>query len=643
MNTEVSTSKVKCLKGEKFTLKKLLCAFTILIILVLLTVLPLSASPSDMSKPDGALSVIKVFAYENCLILGDQLFVAQINIPYTTVPSIPSSSAFLGRMVSNVGVEVGSTPINSYFNSGYSYNTFAVYFPTAVVPWNIAPVYTLFLDGSPTLNWLGTSATTTMSGYVNSAGADKTAEANNGTANDMALLTGVLSSTSYFGSVYDFGKLTVNIGTSGVGVYTTVWEYWNGTGWAALTDVVDGTSYFMAPVGNHDVTFTIPTDWAATIVAPVAASQMWLRVRVNSYTSMGTPSLGTQSWVNGNSAYPTISVPSTSFTWNTTTTIAQTQNYMYGQTITWADTLGSYWSLPLTTFSGSVKVFSAYGQTYFPDAIPGLQQMCPQLFATTVSTPKYVDKTGLDSKHLVDGAVADNGGVQTTETAGARSIAANDMTLLPAVPALGDAYYFGLNYLWDTLLLHISTQGVGIWSVRWEYWNGGAWTALSGVADSTDSFRAAIGVSSVIFTRPTGWTLRNVNAAGVMYWIRARVLTYNSVTTSPLGAQAWCVIKSTKGATTVTSTWPLDWTGIAHYLGFSGTDAAFRGLIALIGIFFITTVVTTKSAQAAVPVAFALLVGFSAIGWVTPVLAAGVAFAAVLVFGLVFLLGKAPA
>ena len=458
--------------------------------LILLVALPAIAGASDVPKPDSTPSIIKVFAYENVLILGDQLFVAEINIPYTTIPSTPSSSAYLGRIVDDTGAEVASTPIYSYFNSGYSYNTFALYFNTAIVPWNIVPIYSLSLDGSPTLNWLGVSATTAMSGYIDSAAADKTAEANSVAANDMALLTAVLNSTSYFGSVYNFDKLTVNIGTSGVGVYTTVWEYWNGSGWTALTNVVDGTSYFMAPVGNHDVTFTIPSDWTTSILGGLA-SQMWIRVRVNSYTSMATPSLGTQSWVNGGSTYPTVAIPSTSFTWNTSTSVATTQNIMYGQIITWADTLGTYWSLPLTTFVGSTKVFSAYGQTYFPGAIPGLQQFCPKLFATTTSVPKYVDKP--------------------------------------------------------------------------------------------------------------------VN---------------------------------TDVATTVTASWPLDWTGIAHWLGFTGTDNAFRGLICLVGIFFITGLVTTKSAQAAVPVAFALLVGFSAIGWVTPILTAGVAFAAIVIFGLVFLLGK---
>ena len=472
-------------------IKKAICVLTAMLLLALATSPLILASTIDMPYPDTTPSIIKVFAYENCVALGDQCFIAQIKLPYATAPSTPTTAAYVGRMLDNTGTEVGSTLINSYYNGGYGYNTLSLYFPTSVVPWNTSTVYSLVLNGISGLNWLGTTAATAMSGAITSAGVDETTAANNATIDDMTLPDGSLNSTYYFGSTYDFDKLTINISTPGVGAWAIVWEYWNGNGWSPLLNVVDNTSYFMAPAGNHDVTFTIPTDWTTSVLAPVATSQMWIRARVSSSTSITTAPLGAQSWVNGNSTAPTVTMLSSNFIWNTSTAISTTQNLMYGQTITWADTLGSYWSLPLTTMAGSTKVLSSYGQTYFPMAIPGLQQMCPRLFATTVSKPQYVDK--------------------------------------------------------------------------------------------------------------------------------------------PVNTDA---------ATAAVNSWPLDWTGIAHWLGFTGTDTAFRGLICLIGILFITTLVTTKSANAAVPVAFALLIGFSAIGWVTPVLAAGIAFAAVVVFGLVFLLGK---
>lgn len=470
---------------------KIIRVLLVIAVLLLTLLTPVQASTSDILEPSSTMSIIKVNAYQNCLVLGDEFFVVQVNIPYTVAPATPSSAAFLGRLLDNTGAEVVSVPITTYYNNGYSYNTFALYLDsTTVIPW-LDATYSMVLSGSPTLNWLGNAATTAMSGYVNSGGADKTAEANSAAANDMALLTGVLSSASYFGRAYNFNKVTVNIGTPGAGAYTTVWEYWNGSGWSPLTGVTDGTSYFMGPAGNHDVTFTIPTNWASTIVAPVAASQMWVRVRVDSYTSMGTPPLGTQSWVNGNNSYPNVSIPSGSFIWNTSATIAATQNIVYSQTIMWADTLSAYWSLLLTSLAGNIKVLSSYGQTYFIQVAPYLQQISPRLFATTVSVPKYVDKT-----------------------------------------------------------------------------------------------------------------------------------------------------KNTTGAAAVTATWPFDWSGISSYFGFTGTDMVFRTVIAFVGVFFITSIVAAKSIGAAIPVAFFLLVAFAVIGWISPILVAGITFVIVLVFGLVFILGK---
>ncbi|MBI5044643.1 MAG: hypothetical protein HZC02_01845 [Candidatus Levybacteria bacterium] len=53
-------------------------------------------------------------------------------------------------------------------------------------------------------------------------------------------------------------------GTAGVGG-TVTWQYWNGSTWAALSGVSDGTTGFTATVGDGKVlTFTVPSDWAAT-------------------------------------------------------------------------------------------------------------------------------------------------------------------------------------------------------------------------------------------------------------------------------------------------------------------------------------------------------------------------------------------
>jgi len=155
-------------------------------------------------------------------------------------------------------------------------------------------------------------------------------------------------------------------------------------------------------------------------------------------------------------------------------------------------------------------------------------------------TPAIASK--FDLQKVVDGAVADDGGVQTTETAAAQSAAANDMTLLPALPVANDAYYFGFNILWDKLTLNIGIAGNGVWTITWEYYDADTtWHALAGVTDGTTHFRAAAGNHDVLFTRPAGWALTNINAAGNMYWIRGRCSAFTSIVTQPKGTQAFSV------------------------------------------------------------------------------------------------------
>ncbi|MDD4985206.1 MAG: hypothetical protein PHQ43_05370, partial [Dehalococcoidales bacterium] len=146
--------------------------------------------------------------------------------------------------------------------------------------------------------------------------------------------------------------------------------------------------------------------------------------------------------------------------------------------------------------------------------------------------------TDVTATGAMTGAVADDGGVQTDETAESNSVAANDMTLLPAVPAVNDAYYFGGADPFDLLTINIGTQGSGTWDITWEYWNGSAWTSLSGISDGTLAFEAAVGNRDVSWTMPTNWNTVAVNGTAA-YWVRARVSSYTAVVTQPLGTQSW--------------------------------------------------------------------------------------------------------
>jgi len=145
-------------------------------------------------------------------------------------------------------------------------------------------------------------------------------------------------------------------------------------------------------------------------------------------------------------------------------------------------------------------------------------------------------------KIVVDGAVADDGGVQTDETAAAQNPTQNDMTLLPAVPAVDDAYYFGHAKKFNVAWLNIGTQGDGVWVISWEYWNGAAWSALSDVVDNTNGFTALVGLRDVSFTRPGDWVTTDVGGVTGLYWIRARLSSFTSINTQPRGSQSWVEI-----------------------------------------------------------------------------------------------------
>ena len=139
----------------------------------------------------------------------------------------------------------------------------------------------------------------------------------------------------------------------------------------------------------------------------------------------------------------------------------------------------------------------------------------------TVPSPSVSKATATQSPGAVGGAIADDGGAQTDETTEANSAAANDMTLLPADPAVDDAYYFGLSDPWDWLSLNIGIAGVGTWTIVWEYYNGATWTALPYAYDTSDGFHNS-GKHSVTFRRPGDWATSSIMLIN-LYWVRARV------------------------------------------------------------------------------------------------------------------------
>ncbi len=141
----------------------------------------------------------------------------------------------------------------------------------------------------------------------------------------------------------------------------------------------------------------------------------------------------------------------------------------------------------------------------------------------------------------VDGClcISDDGGTYVDETTPLAEATANDVEVLPATPAAEDACYFGhATKQFNIVTLNQTTQGVGTWTITWEYWDGDSWETISGLTDGTTGFTAATGFVDVSFTPPSDWAKVPIdNQHG--YWIRARVSAYSAVTTAPQVGQGY--------------------------------------------------------------------------------------------------------
>jgi len=118
----------------------------------------------------------------------------------------------------------------------------------------------------------------------------------------------------------------------------------------------------------------------------------------------------------------------------------------------------------------------------------------------------------------------DDGGVFTTYTAEAASDDPDDVFPLPASPAVSDAAYFGAGRRFGYLEVNMTTPGVGVWTVVWEYWDGGAWADLApfGLIDGTQAFTITGLLTVALASLPGDWALTTVDGVEAFYW-RARV------------------------------------------------------------------------------------------------------------------------
>ena len=119
----------------------------------------------------------------------------------------------------------------------------------------------------------------------------------------------------------------------------------------------------------------------------------------------------------------------------------------------------------------------------------------------------------------------------------------NDIKLMGATPGntaalylVGTEQYYGIKIKQTTA----GVKGTGSWTITPQYWNGSAWSVLSGVVDNTVEWTvidAASGLD-ITWTIPTNWKSDGLMGA-FGYSVRFLVSSYTTPTTIPLADQIW--------------------------------------------------------------------------------------------------------
>lgn len=150
--------------------------------------------------------------------------------------------------------------------------------------------------------------------------------------------------------------------------------------------------------------------------------------------------------------------------------------------------------------------------------------------------PGYAGLDDVETPIEVTSAQLDDGGVFTNYTEAAN----DDLTpvpLVPAVPQVGDAFYFGSPSPIAWVQLQLDTVTLSDWTIAWEIWSGVAWVTPPTLIDGSGGWRVSLQpkviVGSVDVQQTT--SVNGVNG----YWLRARVAAINVFNTLPVAKWAY--------------------------------------------------------------------------------------------------------
>ena len=144
--------------------------------------------------------------------------------------------------------------------------------------------------------------------------------------------------------------------------------------------------------------------------------------------------------------------------------------------------------------------------------------------------------------------IQDDGGSFTDDTTDLNDVGGGgDVDVFPSGgEAVDDAFYFGMEELWNYLVVDISTQGVSSSAATtWEYYDGTTWSSLT-MTDDSDSgngaFTDGTGRYVISWVIPSDWTQTTVTnqpaTLNKVYYVRVRISAAN-YTTLPILETAW--------------------------------------------------------------------------------------------------------
>lgn len=201
---------------------------------------------------------------------------------------------------------------------------------------------------------------------------------------------------------------------------------------------------------------------------------------------------------------------------------------------------------PEHTNNEPAPLSTSHHQNYLDDVANYIKRLTPAVTITNAQSivtpdhnndePAAIGSTA-GAQLLVAGGVADDGGAETDETAAARNTTANDMTLLPAAPAVGDAYYLGSTYPAHRYWINIGTAGAGNWTLTAKYWDGGAWQNCVDEIETSAQFMSS-GLKYWQHTPQVGWATKIIQGMD-LYWMKIECTNFVNCVTQPLGTQAW--------------------------------------------------------------------------------------------------------